>query len=51
MLREIERLQMAIATDAVGAALADGGVPVEDLSEAIPPERRDDVYGAVFLNV
>lgn len=51
MLREIERLQMVIATEAVGAALADGGVPVEDLSEAIPPERRDDVYGAVFLNV
>jgi glycine cleavage system H protein len=50
MLREVERLHLAMASEGVGAALADGGVPVEDLSTAIPPEQRDDVYGMVFLN-
>lgn len=48
MMREAERLQMAVSGE-LGAALADGGVPVDDLSAAIPRERLDDVFGAMFL--
>lgn len=50
LLREVERLHAAVASDSVGVALADGGVPIDDLSTAIPRERIDDVYGMVFLN-
>ena len=50
LLREIERLHLATAAEGVGAALADGGVPIDDLSTAIPPDRIDDVYGMVFLH-
>ena len=50
MLREIERLQMSIAPGATGATLADGGVPVDDLSLVIPRDQLDDVYGMVFLH-
>lgn len=49
MMREAERLQVVVSGDAIGAALADGGVPVDDLSAAIPRERLEDVYGAMFL--
>lgn len=49
MLREVERLQLALATDLVGAALADGGVPVDDLASVIPPDKLDDVCGMLFL--
>lgn len=49
MLREVERLELALAAEGVGAALADGGVPVEDLAEAVPPDRLDAVCGMVFL--
>jgi hypothetical protein len=50
MLREFERLQAAVAPDAVGASLADGGTPLDDLTHAIPRDRIDDVYGMVFLH-
>lgn len=50
MLREVERLQIALAPEAVGATLADGGTPLADLSTAIPREKLDDVYGMVFLH-
>ncbi len=50
MLRELERLQTSVATEGVGAALADGGMPVENLSDAIPADRRDAVMGMMFLN-
>jgi glycine cleavage system H lipoate-binding protein len=50
MLREVERLQFAVASEAVGATLADGGLPVDDLSAAIPPELAEDVYGVMFLH-
>ncbi len=50
MLREAERLQTSMALEGVGAALADGGVPVDDLTAAIPADRRDDVLGMMFLN-
>lgn len=49
MLREVERLQLALATEGVGAALADGGVPVDDLASAIPADQFDDVCGLFFL--
>lgn len=49
LLREVERLQIALADDAVGAALADGGMPVDDLSEALSPRELDEVCGMVFL--
>lgn len=45
MLREFERLQMAIG----GGSLADGGLPVDDLSTAIPRDQFDDVCGLMFL--
>lgn len=50
LLREFDRLQSAIAPEPVGAALADGGVPLDDLTPAIPKDRIDDVYGMVFLH-
>ena len=49
MLREVERLHVALATDDVGAALADGGVPVDDLASAIPPQQFEEVCGMFFL--
>jgi glycine cleavage system H lipoate-binding protein len=49
LLREAERLQLALASESVGPALADGGVPVDDLSKVIPREQFDDVCGMVFL--
>ena len=50
MLREVERLQTSLSADGVGAALADGGMPVEDLTMAIPAGQRDAVLGLMFLN-
>ena len=49
LLREVERMQIALADEAVGAALADGGAPVEDLSKVISPRELDEVCGMVFL--
>lgn len=50
MVRESERLQVALAAEGLGASLADGGLPVEDLGSVIPRDRLDDVYGAMFLH-
>jgi glycine cleavage system H lipoate-binding protein len=49
MLREVERLQMSLATDGVGPALADGGMPIDDFTSAIPAEQLDEVCGLMFL--
>lgn len=49
LLREVERLQLTLADEEVGAALADGGMPVEDLSKALSPRELDEVCGLVFL--
>lgn len=49
MLREMERLQFALAVDGIGPTLADGGVPIDDLSSAIPEGEFDDVCGMMFL--
>ncbi|MGZ5443938.1 MAG: glycine cleavage system protein H [Thermoanaerobaculia bacterium] len=50
MLREVERLQLAVAPEGIGATLADGGLPVDDLSAAIPRDVAEDVYGMMFLH-
>lgn len=49
-LRELERLQMVLSP-ADGPALADGGVLVEDISEACPRDRWDTLCGEIFLDV
>jgi hypothetical protein len=37
MLREMERLQLALTAEGAAPALADGGVPVNDIAAATPP--------------
>jgi hypothetical protein len=49
MMRELERLQIAVGAGAVGASLADGGVPVDDIAAAYPEANWDAVCGAMFL--
>ncbi len=49
MLREAERLQIALADETVGAALADGGVPAADLGGALSAAELDAACAAVFL--
>jgi glycine cleavage system H protein len=48
-LRELERLQGALGSSALGAALADGGELVEDVGEALPGDRYDAVLGDMLL--
>jgi glycine cleavage system H lipoate-binding protein len=50
LLRELERLQITLTPETVGATLADGGTPIDDLSAAIPREKLDEVYAMVFLH-
>ncbi len=47
--REMDRLQLAISGARGVPALADGGLPVGDLSKAIPEEDRDRVLGEMLL--
>ena len=49
VLREMERLQLSLATDAVGMSLADGGLLVDDLSKGYPEADWDAVMGEMFL--
>jgi hypothetical protein len=48
-LRELERLQSALGSSALGAALADGGELVEDVGAALPGDRYDAVLGDMLL--
>jgi hypothetical protein len=48
--RELDRLQLAISGAHGVPALADGGLPVADLSKAIPAEDRDRVLGEMLLD-
>jgi hypothetical protein len=48
-MRELERLQLALAPEGLGMSLADGGVPVEDLSQGYPEADWDTVLGDMFL--
>jgi hypothetical protein len=49
MMREMERLQLALSTDDTRATLADGGVPVADLAASSPQADWDAVCGEMFL--
>ncbi len=49
LIREMERLQLAMSGGAVGASLADGGVPVQDPSATYPEADWDAVWGEIFL--
>jgi hypothetical protein len=49
IMRELERLQVALATDGTRATLADGGVPVADLAANCPHADWDAVCGEMFL--
>jgi hypothetical protein len=48
-MKELERLQFALATDTVGVSLADGGVLIDDLPKSYPDADWDGVYGELFL--
>ena len=47
--RELDRLQLALSGARDVPALADGGLPVEDLGKAIPEADRDRVLGEMLL--
>jgi glycine cleavage system H lipoate-binding protein len=49
IMRELERLQIALGGNASSASLADGGVPVEDIAAAYPGANWDAVCGEMFL--
>ena len=49
VMREMERLQLALAQEGAPPALADGGVPVEDIAAAYPEADWDAVCGEMFL--
>ncbi len=46
---EFERFQRLLAVPTVGATLADGGVPADDLSSVIPAGMQEQVYADMFL--
>ena len=48
-LKELERLQVALRSEAVGVSLADGGTPVDDMPREYPEADWDAVWGEVFL--
>jgi len=48
-LRELERLQRAIGSSELGAALADGGELVDDVGAALPRDRYDALLGDMLL--
>jgi hypothetical protein len=49
LMREMERLQLALSMEGAGATLADGGVPVDDIAAAYPDSDWDAVCGNMFL--
>jgi hypothetical protein len=49
IMREMERLQLALSLDGTHATLADGGVPVADLAASCPHADWDSVCGEMFL--
>lgn len=49
ILREMERLQLALTAEGAAPALADGGVPVADIAAAYPAADWDAVCGEMFL--
>jgi glycine cleavage system H lipoate-binding protein len=49
LLREMERLQLALTAEGSAPALADGGVPVADISASYPAADWDAVCAEMFL--
>jgi glycine cleavage system H lipoate-binding protein len=49
LLREMERLQLALSAEGAAPTLADGGVPVEDIGAGYPNTDWDAVCGEMFL--
>jgi hypothetical protein len=49
LMREMERLQLALTAEGATPTLADGGVPVEDISASYPRANWDSVCGEMFL--
>lgn len=49
LMREMERLQLALTAEGAVPTLADGGVPVEDIAESYPKADWDAVCGEMFL--
>jgi hypothetical protein len=49
LMREMERLQLALSSEIGAASLADGGVPVDDIAAAYPEADWDAVCGNMFL--
>jgi hypothetical protein len=50
IMRELERIQMALSPATVGSSLADGGIPVTDMPGSLPSADWDQVWGRMFLN-
>jgi glycine cleavage system H lipoate-binding protein len=49
LMREMERLQLALTPEGAVPALADGGVPVSDIAASYPAADWDAVCGTMFL--
>jgi len=49
LMREMERLQLALTAEGAAPTLADGGVPVEDIAASYPKADWDAVCGEMFL--
>jgi len=49
LMREMERLQLALVADDSAPTLADGGVPVADIAASYPKADWDAVCGEMFL--
>jgi hypothetical protein len=49
LMREMERLHLALAVQGAAPTLADGGVPVIDIAAAYPDADWDAVCGEMFL--
>jgi glycine cleavage system H protein len=49
ILREMERLELALASEGVGLSLADGGEVVRDVPAACPGVDWPEVWGEMFL--
>ncbi|MGA2269723.1 MAG: hypothetical protein ABSH44_14745 [Bryobacteraceae bacterium] len=49
LLREMERLQLALSAEGAAPTLADGGVPVADIAASYPKADWDAVCGEMFL--
>jgi hypothetical protein len=49
LMREMERLQLALSAEGATPTLADGGVPVSDIAASYPETDWDAVCGKMFL--